>query len=216
MSKQSAPLWDIPIRVCHWLFVVVIAFSWWSAEYDHLEWHLRSGYTLLGLLLFRIVWGIIGSQSARFTHFIKSPGAVIAYARTLFKRPAPLSAGHNPMGGWSVILLLTLMLVQVCLGLISEDVDGLASGPLSYKVSYDLGRWAAETHEELFDVLLVFIALHVSFVLFYQFYKKDNLIVPMFKGSKAGVDTSQLKQTAVWIALIIAALSATAVWWLVT
>lgn len=216
MTSDKKPLWDIPTRVCHWLFVIVIGFSWWSVEYDHLEWHTWSGYTLLVLIIFRIVWGIIGSHTAQFHHFLSSPRAFFSYSRTLFKKDSKPSVGHNPMGAWSVVLLLLLMLAQVLLGLFSEDVDGLASGPLSFWVSYDTGRWAAETHEDLFDYLLAFIALHVGVIFFYLIYKKDNLILPMITGKKDKVDTQSLRFSPTWLALIILAMSSAFVWWLVT
>ena len=215
MNSRPGPLWDIPTRICHWSFVFVIAFSWWSAENDHLEWHTWSGFTLLALLLFRIVWGFIGSDTARFNHFLRGPSAVINYAKQLTIRNTPPARGHNPMGGWSVVVLLTAMVVQVVLGLFAEDVDGLASGPLSYTVSYDTARWAAEIHEEFFNVLMFFVVLHVVFVFFYLFYKKDNLIVPMIIGTKSGIDTSTLRSAPLWLAVIVMAIATAFVWWLV-
>jgi cytochrome b len=216
MTVNNTPLWDLPTRVCHWLFVILIAFSWWTAEYDHLDWHTRSGYTLLALVIFRIVWGFVGSRSSRFIYFLRGPKVVVAYFRQLLKPDSPPSAGHNPMGGWSVVILLSAMLLQILLGLFSEDVDGLASGPLSYWVSYDIGRWAAETHEVFFNVLIALIVIHLVFVLFYVFYKKDNLILPMITGLKNGVDTANLRIAPLWLALTLIAASSVFVWWLVT
>jgi len=120
------------------------------------------------------------------------------------------------MGAWSVVILLTAMLVQVVLGLFTEDVDGLASGPLSYLVSYDTARWAAETHEVFFNVLMALICLHIVFIAFYWLYKKDNLVGPMITGNKNGIDTTDLKQAPLWLALIILSATVAFVWWLVT
>ena len=120
------------------------------------------------------------------------------------------------MGAWAVVLLIVAMLFQVTLGLFAEDVDGLASGPLSFYVSYDTARWAAETHEDFIDILLALIGLHIAFVFFYVIYKKDNLIAPMITGSKPALDTSNLKQAPLWLALMVLVISVGFVWWLVT
>ena len=120
------------------------------------------------------------------------------------------------MGAWSVVILLAMMLTQVFLGLFSEDVDGLASGPLSYEVSYETGLWAADMHEDFFDYLIAFIGLHIVFVLFYQFYKKDNVITPMISGKKPNIDTQELRTAPLWLAAIVLAVSAVLVWWLVS
>ncbi|MGQ9426115.1 cytochrome b/b6 domain-containing protein [Gilvimarinus sp. F26214L] len=183
--SPRATVWDLPLRITHWAFVAAFGFSWWTAENDKLEWHTWSGYALLGFLIFRIYWGLAGSTTARFSHFLRGPKAVWQYSQGLFRRGGTPFVGHNPLGGWSTLLILAFLLSQVLLGLFSEDVDGLASGPLSYKVSYDTGRWAAETHEALFDGLLIVIGLHVAAILFYLLYKRNNLIAPMVTGKLA-------------------------------
>ncbi|GAB1265003.1 cytochrome b/b6 domain-containing protein [Aurantivibrio infirmus] len=214
-------VWDLPVRITHWLFVVFIGVSWWTAEYDKLEWHTWSGYALLTLLLFRIFWwGFFGSTTARFTQFIRGPKNLFSYATTLFKKTPSNSIGHNPLGGLSVVVLLGLMLAQILLGLFSEDVDGLASGPLSYLVSYDLGRWAAKTHEDLFDYLLIFIGLHIAAVFFYLIFKNENLIKPMIDGNKEipqeRLDDLKIELKPFWLAFIGILISSVFVWWLVS
>src|SRR5690606_36737039 len=144
-------VWDLPVRLTHWLIVALVAFSWWTAEINNLQWHSWSGYALLVLIIFRIYWGFVGSSTARFSSFIKGPVTVARYAARQISRSVAPTVGHNPLGGWSELLLCSLLLGQIVLGLFSEDVDGLASGPLSYLVSYDRARWAAYTHELLFD-----------------------------------------------------------------
>lgn len=214
-------VWDLPVRVTHWLFVVCIGISWWTAEYDRLNWHTWSGYALLTLLIFRILlWGFFGSTTARFTHFIHSPKNLFSYARSIFKRTPSNSLGHNPLGGLSVVVLLGLMLAQVLLGLFSEDVDGLASGPLSYLISFDWGRWAAKTHKDLFDYLLIFIGLHIVTVFFYLIYKKENLIKPMIDGNKelppSKVDGTNIVIKPIWLALVGLAISGIFVYYLIS
>jgi cytochrome b len=176
-------IWDAPTRIIHWAFVLLIGFSWWTAENDALEWHRYSGYTLLGLLVFRLYWGFAGSSTARFTGFVKGPRAVWAYLKQLPAKAPVQTIGHNPLGGWSVLLLMAAMIAQVLLGLFAVDIDGIESGPLSHLVSFDAGRACAEVHENLFNVLLALIALHVAAILFYLLYKQQNLIAPMIRGS---------------------------------
>lgn len=172
----------------HWLLVALVAISWWTAENGELEYHRYSGYTLLGLLTFRLYWGFAGSSTARFASFVRGPRAIWAYLKQMPSRVADRShiatPGHNPLGALSVIALLALMMTQVTLGLFAVDIDGIESGPLSHFVSFSAGRACAELHEDLFNVLLAVIALHVAAVLFYLLYKGENLIAAMIHGHR--------------------------------
>ncbi len=125
------PLWDLPTRIVHWSLVVLLLVSWFTAG-ENMQVHRWSGYAIIGLLVFRLWWGVAGGSTARFTHFLKGPGATLAYMRTLGARRARDGAGHNPLGAWSVLAMLAVMLVQVGLGLFASDLDGLESGPLSH------------------------------------------------------------------------------------
>ena len=186
MTEPPAPsltrvrVWDIPTRVLHWSMAVLIPFSWWTAENGNLEFHRYSGYLLLGLLLFRIYWGFVGSSSARFIHFVKGPRAILRYLQS----GSTASTGHNPLGALSVVALLLLLLIQITLGLFAVDVDGLESGPLSHYVSFETGRTCAQWHESLFDVFIWAIVLHIAAVLFYVIFKKQNLIGAMMHGRR--------------------------------
>jgi len=198
MSSRPSLVWDLPTRLTHWLFVGCVAFSWWSAEQRLMDWHRYSGYTMLGLLVFRVYWGIAGSSTARFTDFVGGPRAVLDY----FKLPREQRVrvvGHTPLGGWSVVVLLLAMLVQVTLGLFATDIDGLESGPLSHLVSFDGGRTFAEAHELSFDVLIVLIAVHVVAVVFYLLYDRNNLTGPMLNGRKhvAG-ESCEMRRAPLW------------------
>src|SRR5690606_7310394 len=146
-------IWDLPIRIFHWLLPLLLGFSWYSAENRLMDWHRYSGYGILGLLSFRLCWGLWGSHTARFSSFVKSPARVFAYARGGGQGPSGF-AGHNPLGGWSVVALLLVLAAQVGSGLFAVDVDGLESGPLSYLVSFDGGRWLANVHGVSFNILL--------------------------------------------------------------
>ena len=143
-STVRIKVWDAPIRLFHWLIVILIALAWWTAENDQMLWHKRLGYSIAGLLLFRLYWGVVGASTARFSNFVKGPLEVVRYAGGLFKRPSDAGPpGHNPMGGWSVVALLGLMSAIVGFGLFSVDVDGEESGPFADRVSFDTGRLAA-------------------------------------------------------------------------
>ena len=183
---EKIKIWDLPIRIFHWLLPLLLGFSWYSAETRAMEWHRYSGYSILGLLIFRLCWGLWGSHSARFSTFIKGPASVLAYARG--QKTQSTTVGHNPLGGWSVAALLLLLAVQVSSGLFAVDVDGLESGPLSYMVSFDGGRVLADIHEVSFNILLTLVAVHLLAILWYEFVRKERLVMPMVNGHKQFAD----------------------------
>jgi cytochrome b len=192
----------------HWLVAGLVAFAWWSAEYDRMGWHIWAGLGVSGLLAFRVLWGFFGSQTARFSSFLKGPRAVLAYLRGDAGREA---LGHNPLGGWSVAALLATLCVQVVSGLFAVDVDGIESGPLSYLVDFDQGRWSAAVHEASFNTLLALIALHVAAILFYLVMKRQNLVGAMITGFRTdpgGSETVMIvaPRWRLFIAVILSAL----------
>lgn len=182
-ALQERRIWDLPTRLLHWSLAALFFFSWWSAETHHMAWHRYSGYTILGLLVFRLYWGFAGSTSARFSSFVRGPRAFFDYGRQLLRRDALPSVGHNPMGGWSVLLLLGLLVVQITTGLFAVDTDGIESGPLSHFVRFGTGRALAEWHEVSFNLLLIAVGLHLAAIAYYLFWKRQNLIAAMIKGS---------------------------------
>jgi cytochrome b len=205
-------VWDVPIRVCHWLIVWFVAASWWTAETERMEWHRYSGYALLALVAFRIYWGFFGSSTARFSQFVRGPRTIVTY---LQGRWAAIP-GHNPLGALSVVALLGLLLSQIVLGLFAVDVDGIESGPLSTYVSFDAGRVAAHWHHRVFDVLLWLIGLHVAAVLFYVFYRRENLLAAMLHGKRAfpGEQPASV-QAASWLRFAVGVILAGALTWMV-
>ena len=176
-SRVLLRIWDLPSRVTHWLMAILIPFSWWSATYDHLQWHRLSGYFLLSLLVFRLAWGVFGSDTARFGRFLRGPQAVLAYLRGSGSR----GVGHNPLGGWSVTAMLLMLGVQIGLGLFAVDEDGLDPSPLARFVSFETGRAIAKLHHLTVYVLLSLIALHLAAIAFYA-VKGQNLVGPMVTG----------------------------------
>lgn len=182
-------VWDLPTRAFHWLLVILMAVSWFSAEERRMDIHLISGLTVLGLVVFRLLWGLFGSSTARFASFVRGPGAVLAYLRG---HGAEKRAGHNPLGALSVVALLGLLAVQVGSGLFASDTDGLDYGPLNFLVSYDMADILTDIHETSFDLLLALVALHVAAVLFYLFVRRRNLLRPMVTGRDPGVIAGEM------------------------
>lgn len=205
-------VWDVPTRLTHWLVVLLVGFSWWTAETSRMEWHRWSGYTLLGLVTFRIYWGLAGSSTARFSEFVRGPRAIAGYLKGGWAE-AP---GHNPLGALNVVALLGLLAAQVALGLFAVDVDGIESGPLSTYVSFEAGRAAAEWHEAVFNVLMGFVVLHVVAVIYYVFFRKQSLVAAMVHGRRAYPEPQpQSMRSASWLRFLIGVVSAAAFTWMV-
>ena len=181
---QRIRVWDLPVRLVHWAVAALFFFSWWTAEEDEMAWHRLSGYAILGFVLFRIYWGFAGGSAARFASFVRGPRAFFGHARSLLRAQGGVTLGHNPMGGWSVVAMLALLLIQCTLGLFATDVDGIESGPLDDLVSFATGRRIAHWHGLIFDALLILVALHVGAILFYAFYRRDDLLAAMVHGHK--------------------------------
>ena len=211
LSMSRVRIWDWPTRAFHWLLVLLIPALWWTAKYGRIELHVTLGILATGLILFRLIWGILGSSTARFGNFLAGPRRIMSY---LNGRSA-YALGHNPIGGWSVAAMLTLLVAQVGLGLFAEDEDGLAWGPLSTLLDGDTVEWVTELHETLFNVLLAFIVLHVAAILFYALAKRKNLVGPMLTGTGSAPEGTAPMQAAPWWRLAIALLvSAAAAYWL--
>ncbi len=216
-GKQPVLVWDVAVRVFHWSLVLLLGFSWLSAEMDWMDWHFYSGYTVLALILFRILWGFAGSTHARFSDFLYGPSAVFAYLRTLPSRTAAKFAGHNPLGGISVVLILLCVLVQAGTGMFAND-DILYEGPLYKHVSKDLSDWLTTIHKYNFNLLLALAGVHVAAVLYYLFWKSENLVKPMFTGRKQlqpGIAPAHARVRGPGLAAVLLAACAGVVWFLV-
>jgi cytochrome b len=214
-ENKSVPVWDMPVRLFHWILVLLIAFSWLSSEMDWMTWHMYSGYTILTLILFRILWGFVGSTHARFSDFIYGPRALIGYIKTLPSRTAAKFAGHNPLGGISVVLILLCVLAQAGTGLFAND-DIIYEGPLFKHVSKELSDWLTTIHKYNFNLLLVLIGVHIAAVLYYLLWKSENLVKPMFTGRKqlpAGAVPATMRSAG--LAVVLLAVCAAGVWFLV-
>ena len=183
---ERVPVWDLPTRIFHWLLVVLVGLSFatgWTGG-DALQIHQWSGITILVLLLFRVAWGFIGGRHARFVAFVRGPVAVLRYARGLGQSGAARFVGHNPLGGWSVLLMLLSLFVQVGTGLFAQDEDLGFEGPLAARVSGATSRFLTHVHHVNLKVLYVLLGLHVLAILFYLVAKRENLVLPMITGAK--------------------------------
>lgn len=213
IANRRITLWDLPVRLVHWGFVGLVGLLWWSAETGRMELHFTLGQVMLGLALFRLVWGLVGSESARFANFLKGPGAVIGYLRGLRGPHVPV-AGHNPAGGWSALLLLLLLAAQVGTGLFAQNEDGDA-GPLNYLIDYDRAEAISKVHHLLFTLLQILVVVHVAAIAFYWLVKKDRLIPPMITGSRAFPPSVAAPRLApIWQAVAVALLSIAVAWWI--
>lgn len=189
MSANPEPgrpvrVWDRPTRVFHWVLVVLFIVCYVSGDRGRFDIHIMAGQALLILVLARIIWGFVGSDTARFRHFLRPLGEIMAHVRSLGERRPGHDTGHNPLGGLSVVLMLIVLVVHTAFGLFAVDVDGWNEGPLSHVVSYEAARNASGVHSVTVDILLVLVALHVAAVGFHWLYKRDNLILPMVTGRK--------------------------------
>ncbi|RLQ21523.1 hydrogenase [Seongchinamella sediminis] len=200
------PVWDLPTRVFHWLLVLCVVLAWWSAEFERYDWHEWVGYALIVLVVTRLVWGLVGSVHARFSDFIAGPKRIAAYLRGEGS-PTP---GHNPLGGWSVVALLALLLLQAVSGLFNSD-DVLFSGPLYYAADSGFRDLMGSIHDLAFNVLLGLVALHVLVVCYHQFRKRDGMITAMIRGAAAGRQ-GRAAPVAAWKALLLALLVAGLLW----
>lgn len=180
MSKQRIRLWDLPTRIFHWLLAILVLTSFVSGKIggNAMEWHGKCGLAILGLLAFRLVWGIVGSTYARFASFFPTPATVVAYLRGQWR-----GLGHNPLGAFSVFGLLGLLAFQVASGLFGND-DIAFHGPLYDLIGKDLSDRLTGWHKLSVNLLIALVALHVAAILFYARVKKDNLVKPMLTGWK--------------------------------
>jgi cytochrome b len=174
---MTVRIWDLPVRLFHWAIVLLVPALWATHHWEQMDLHVLLGEIMLGLVLWRLLWGVLGSSTARFASFVKGPAAVLRYLRG-----GGRGIGHNPLGGWSVVAMLLLLGVQVGLGLFAIDEDALSGGPLSHRVSYDTARTLAHRHETIFWVLVALIALHVLAILWYRIVRRDDLVTPMITG----------------------------------
>ncbi len=214
-TERNVKVWDAPVRLFHWVLVALFAFMFFSGKMkgNWMEWHMYSGYMILALVLFRVLWGFVGSTHARFSSFLAGPAAGFAFMKKLLSGEPAHVPGHNPVGGWMVVVLLLALLFQAGTGLFGND-DISIEGPLAKFVSKDLSDRLTTFHYYSFYVLLALAAVHIAAVLFHVFVKKENLVGAMFTGVKkldAATEVPAVRFVSSWRALGLFVLALVAV-----
>ncbi len=196
--EKHIKVWDGFIRGYHWLQLALIAALWFTAEQGMMAQHLLLAYLLLPLLLTRLLWGIVGSQTARFRHFVRSPRQGIAFLRSIRAGQAPHYLGHNPAGGLIVVALMTLVGVQLLTGLFANDTI-FTEGPLAHWVSFETSDRLTGWHHLNFKLILALAAVHILAVLAHRL-TGDNLLTAMFTGLKRSDRGNTLQMRSPWLA----------------
>jgi len=203
-------VWDLPTRLFHWLIVALVAAAYATLRLNWMQWHGWAGEALLAALIFRLLWGFFGSDTARFSHFLGSPRTATRYLKRSLVREPDQQIGHNPAGGWMILLLLVLLLAETLTGIyVANDVADV--GPLTEITPAQVADAIRTAHGVLWNTLLAAIALHVLAIAGYAWVKGQNLLLPMISGTKRlplGMPAPRL--AGLMRAIVLAALSAAA------
>ena len=193
--KNRILVWDIPTRVFHWSLALSFAGAWLTAESErYRDVHLMLGYTLLGLIAFRLVWGLVGTRYARFGQFVRAPSAVVGYVKSLLSRQPEHHVGHNPAGAIAILLLLVL---------------GIATGVSGWMTYNELGgEWLEEAHEVFANLMLAVVGVHIVGVVAASLIHRENLARAMVTGYKRGEPGEGIRKKRVVPALILLTLLA--------
>ena len=211
-------VWDLPTRAFHWLLALAVVGLVITAKVggNAMVWHMRLGLAVLTLLSFRIIWGLIGGRWSRFASFIYAPGSVVRYLRGAHRPGDHFEVGHSPLGAFSVFALLTVLLVQVGTGLISDD-EIATTGPLNRYVASATGLLATSWHKGYGQwILLGLVALHIVAIVVYKL-RGRNLVTPMITGDKplpADVPAAQDSLVTRGLAVVVLAACAAVVVWI--
>lgn len=215
-QQRELRVWDLPLRFVHWLLALTI-FGCWLTEtlgVAWMQWHMRLGYLALGLATFRILWGLFGPRYARFSSFLHGPREVFGYARSWLTGAPAAHAGHNPLAGWAVMLMLGCILLQAVTGLFNTD-DILTAGPMRAAVSSDLADRLGGLHAGNADLLWILIGLHFAALLAHRLMAGERLVGAMWTGRKTGdfpPGQTDIASSRLWLALALGAAVALAIW----
>ncbi|MGV2872233.1 cytochrome b/b6 domain-containing protein [Colwellia sp. E150_009] len=210
-------VWDLPVRLFHWLLLISLLSAWYTSngERDLIDYHLKIGYFTLGLIIFRIMWGIFGTQYAKFSQFFPTKAKLLSYLNKSKQNQVDTTVGHNPLGGLMIILMLLLILSQAISGLFMND-DVFTTGPYYESVNSSIQKFMSLIHHNVFDIILFVSVVHIGAIFYYLFAKKINLIVPMFTGYKStdNNEASSIKSSKLLLALVIIFLIVVFLYWL--
>lgn len=187
-AARSVPvrIWDLPTRVFHIALLLCVSGLLITGHVGGglMNWHFRLGYAVLALLLFRVLWGLVGGRWSRFVHFVPSPATFVRYVRGRYTAAERLDVGHNPMGALSVLGMLAVLGVQVACGLVADD-EIANVGPLNRFVATETAALATGFHKDWGHwVVVLLIVLHVGAIAFYRVRKRLDLVTPMLNGDK--------------------------------
>ena len=200
--------WDLPTRLVHWTLAVLVVFSFVTGKLGEswMAWHMKSGYAIVALLLFRLAWGIVGSRPARFARFVRGPAAVRAYLQALRAGRREVGESHNPLGAWSVLAMLALLALQVATGLFSND-ESSHEGPLASKVSDAMVDRMSSIHGWNQYAVLAIVVLHLVAIAVYQWRLRMDVLGTMVHGPARARDNV--------LAAVLLTITACVTYWLV-
>ncbi len=216
-TTSTGRLWDFPTRAFHWSLVILIGWEWASSHLggNWMTYHMWGGYIVLMLIIFRVMWGFIGSTTARFSSFLASPKRTWRYLMTLRGHQHHANPGHNPLGGWAVVAFLLALAIQAGTGLFATD-DILNAGPLNALVRNRTADFLTLVHKVNFDILLGLIAVHIVAIALHQVLGGKNLLTPMITGHTSAAAPSMsrapLAFSRPWVGLMTLGLSAVITW----
>lgn len=212
-ATRRVRVWDLPVRLTHWALVIAVIGLYATGEYGWLtmDWHFRFGYATLALVLFRILWGFVGSEHARFVDFVRGPRAIARYLASWGKPDYRAAVGHNPLGALAVLAMLALILAQTVSGLFSNDeIEWF--GPLSERISLDASAAWTDWHHLGQKLLLLLIVVHLLAVAAYRLVKREDLVAPMLNGHKQRDDATDAHWRSPALALVLFLACCGAVW----
>ncbi len=215
-------VWDPWIRLVHWAIVVLLPVSYITAKADRFDLHYLSGYAILALLIFRVAWGLVGSHTARFRNFLRSPLEAMRHLGHFRRRDATVEIGHNAAGGWMVLVMLALLLTQAVTGLFAAHDPGMTysqHGPLSMRVSEATSAGATTVHLRVFWLIVASAVLHILAIIAYHVVRGQNLVGPMITGRlklPVRYDGPVPKMGHPLLAVVLLAAAAGFVWWITT
>ncbi|WP_159730858.1 cytochrome b/b6 domain-containing protein [Methylosinus sp. Ce-a6] len=215
-SKEKRLVWDLPVRLFHWSLVVSFVGAYVTNRLGvaWFDWHVRFGYAVLALVLFRILWGVFGAEHARFSSFLRHPREAWLYARRLLRGEAPRYAGHNPLGAIMVVALLLGLSSQAIMGLFAND-EIFNAGPFAGAVSKEASLLLTSLHKRGFYVLAAAVFVHIVAVIAYVTVKREDLLRAMVTGRKSAaavhpkdeIASSRLPLAATLFVLVVVALA---------